>query len=598
MKLTTSKNRLTAKTAFGRLARFRKDEDGGMIIFSLILFVLILTFGGIAVDLMRFEAVRTKLQGTLDRATLAAADLDQTIPPADIVVDYFTKAGMIEFLDGDPIIDERISYRIVTANAKAEMPLFFFDLPRIFLSPLTDGLTSLTVSGSSTAEERLSNVEVSLVLDTSGSMAWENRIIHMRQAAREFVTDLLANNANTSQGLITISLIPYNSAVNPGDRIGNELTFTPTHNYSNCVLFDTADFHDTAIDLDRTYDKMGHFARNGPDGPIESPECNIGSENAIVLHSSHEGHLHGQIDALNPQGRTAIDVGMKWGASLLDESTQDLTTALTGTEPMNGDVLAAATGRPNAFSESDILKVIILMTDGRNVDSFDLDNHYFFGDHGDQNSFDFKYGQSPFWFDRNNASEDLYDVSESRIWYQYRGLNTPDRGDDLFFNLDDLGSESLRNYPGGFNDQSDYIDALTFGPNPGVGAGRNYLHYVRHASWQDIFAEWTQGQVRDNLMKPAKDHGVISGTQDYAPNIDNIIVTSQQADANLAEICEAARNKGIVIYTVAFAAAPSGQAALRNCASSPSHYFDVNGTGIVDAFKAIASDIGALKLTQ
>jgi len=158
MELKTNKNRMTVANAFGRLSRFRDDEDGGMIIFSLILFVLILTFGGMAVDLMRFETTRAQLQGTLDRATLAAADLDQTEDPATIVEDYFTKAGMIDFLDGAPIVDEGINYRIVTANASAEMPLFFYDLPRVFMSPFTSGLTSLTVTGASTAEDIAANM--------------------------------------------------------------------------------------------------------------------------------------------------------------------------------------------------------------------------------------------------------------------------------------------------------------------------------------------------------------------------------------------------------------------------------------------------------
>ena len=94
------------------LARFRRDEDGGIIIFSLFIFVLMLWFTGMSIDLMRFETTRTKVQGTLDRAVLAAADLDQELPPADVVRDYFEKAGMLDFLDGEPIVDEGINYRV------------------------------------------------------------------------------------------------------------------------------------------------------------------------------------------------------------------------------------------------------------------------------------------------------------------------------------------------------------------------------------------------------------------------------------------------------------------------------------------------------
>ncbi len=53
-----------------RLRAFGRDENGSLIVFTLILFVLMAMMGGIAVDLMRYEATRVQLQQTLDRATL------------------------------------------------------------------------------------------------------------------------------------------------------------------------------------------------------------------------------------------------------------------------------------------------------------------------------------------------------------------------------------------------------------------------------------------------------------------------------------------------------------------------------------------------
>ena len=37
---------------------------------------------------------------------------------------------------------------------------------------------------------------------------------------------------------------------------------------------------------------------------------------------------------------------------------------------------------------------------------------------------------------------------------------------------------------------------------------------------------------------------------------------------------------------------------MSNCASSPSHYFQVEGVEIKDAFEAIARQINQLRLTQ
>ena len=99
----------------GIFHRFRKDEDEALIVFSLMM-IMILWFGGMAVDLMRYETTRAKLQGSLDLATLAAVNLDQIVPPADVVRDYLDKAGILHFLQGEPTVSQGINYRVVTAQ--------------------------------------------------------------------------------------------------------------------------------------------------------------------------------------------------------------------------------------------------------------------------------------------------------------------------------------------------------------------------------------------------------------------------------------------------------------------------------------------------
>ena len=54
--------------------QYRQDEDGSLIMFSLFIFLAMLMFGGIAVDLMLYENRRTHIQNSTDRAVLAAAN--------------------------------------------------------------------------------------------------------------------------------------------------------------------------------------------------------------------------------------------------------------------------------------------------------------------------------------------------------------------------------------------------------------------------------------------------------------------------------------------------------------------------------------------
>jgi hypothetical protein len=151
------------------------------------------------------------------------------------------------------------------------------------------------------------------------------------------------------------------------------------------------------------------------------------------------------------------------------------------------------------------------------------------------------------------------------------------------------------------------------------GIGPTYENDVRNARWQELFASWEFNRVNNALLSRAYNHGYLpwsdgtdwaysaaTGWYEYNKpdfldadySLDQNLVRSWEADDRLSDLCESARNEGIIIYTIAFEAPSAGRSALQDCASSPSHYFDVTGTDISAAFSAIASDIRALKLTQ
>ena len=56
------------------LKQFGRDEDGSIIVLTLLLLFGMLIVGGMAVDFMRYESRRAQLQSVSDRAVLAAAD--------------------------------------------------------------------------------------------------------------------------------------------------------------------------------------------------------------------------------------------------------------------------------------------------------------------------------------------------------------------------------------------------------------------------------------------------------------------------------------------------------------------------------------------
>ena len=204
MKLRMTPDLSDAKAARTFFKQFRKDEDGGLIIFGLFIFVLMIMVAGMAVDLMRHETARVQLQGSTDICALAAADLTQTLDPAAVVVDCMTKNGTAEYLVGQPVVDPGLNYRVVTTTARATIPTFFMH----FL-----GIDTLSAPAVSKAEEWVTNVEISLVLDISGSMRNNGRFRNMQTAAKAFIKAVLDTNTGNT---VSINVVPYAGQTNPG----------------------------------------------------------------------------------------------------------------------------------------------------------------------------------------------------------------------------------------------------------------------------------------------------------------------------------------------------------------------------------------------
>lgn len=80
--------------------------------------------------------------------------------------------------------------------------------------------------------------------------------------------------------------------------------------------------------------------------------------------------------------------------------------------------------------------------------------------------------------------------------------------------------------------------------------------------------------------------------------VNNVI--NAKGDALMHSICQLAKGKNIIIYTIGFElrSDPSAAAALAECASAPDNHFLVQGVEISSAFETIAANILKLKLVQ
>lgn len=544
------------------------------MVFGLLMMLLILIVGGIAVDTMRFETQRTRLQATADSAVLAAASLSQVRDAREVVEDYFDKAGLLHLL-GDVEVDEGLNFKNVRVTASTTVPTFFMRLV---------GINSLNLNTLGAAEERINNVEVSLVLDLSGSMNQYNRIENLQAAAEDFIDTLLGA---TSDGQISISIIPYTGHVNAGPHILSQYNVTHDQGYSHCIDFDDADFTTTAMPVTQTLMGAGHgfpwehttyYNRNNPAPPFY--DCPIAPGNAgleIMPLQSNPQVLKDRINAMEALGATSIDIGLKWGAAMLDPSFRPVVAGLVDLE----QVAPEFSNRPFDFDEPDTLKVVVLMTDGENFEERRIIDSM-------------KSGASNVWInpdDTSTGTYSLYNPSNGRYWWSsnnswqdYPYGNSPEQS---------CTTETVCtrwNWRGNCT-QTSQEQTCTVTGYSGPARQLDYPELWHRASmyWvgRNIYAA-AEGYAHNQSANRAR-QWLFSWTTSTAPSVK---------DQRLRDMCDAVKSTGMIIFSVAFEADPGGIRELRDCATSNAHFFDVDGLEVRTAFRSIAVQISQLRLTQ
>ena len=233
------------------LNRFRRSEGGGITIFSLFIFLVMLLLSGMAVDLMRLETNRSRVQNAIDGAVLAAANLDQSGDCETLVRDFFDKSGLEDSRLSVRCNDTTIGAgelvgRQVAANYDLQVDTFFMSLL---------GIEELrTVSVGAAAEGRQA-IEISLVLDISLSMRGD-KITNLKSAVEGFLQQVLnvtcnSNGEDCVQAIesedITINIVPYGGHVNPGPELFALMGGNRWHAWSSCKEVPPSDFDDADL---------------------------------------------------------------------------------------------------------------------------------------------------------------------------------------------------------------------------------------------------------------------------------------------------------------------------------------------------------------
>jgi Flp pilus assembly protein TadG len=617
------------------MLRFRDDERGSMSLIIIFTFLAMIIFGGIAVDVMRFETRRVAMQQTLDRAALAAAslpdvdDLTKVRKPADVASDWFAKTKldeglfMVEYATPTVTAINVPGKREVTMSASVKSHNFFMGIfsPRDYLEAPT----------STKAAQGVANVELMLVLDITGSMneasiePGKTKIQALKAAALSFV-DILQEN-DKSNG-VSIGIVPYAAQVNMPKSLRQQ--FTGVTNVSSwdgvvgagvpnidCIEIPTSSYGQTALPLD-TVMPMAAVADSlplvgtvpafsptsawaNPVGPsignracstvadnAATPLVNEATANQIMLPTKNLPLVKDKISALVANGNTNIAIGMRWGTALIDYKARDIYTAI-GDKTKDGSVQ----GRPDLNGSQKTRKIIVLMTDGEHVKNTHILDA-------------FKSGPSPIW--RGAGSPVRYAI---RYWDDGTWHNNNKRpacaGTNEYFiphlkrawvdlnnnKVEDTGER-------GACDPQAWASTPSW-PNSGTVSRLDWSEV-----WRYLKVTWVVQQLymRSNVADIPADINVIMNDMRAT-----YLSSENDMDALLKTNCEIARKPaseggaGVEVFGIMFDDKPSarGIAAIKSCVttSDSTYYYEPKSPAdLMAAFNLIATDISDLRLTQ
>jgi Flp pilus assembly protein TadG len=212
-----------------RVKHWIRRDDGSMTIFGMFVFFAMLLVAGIAIDAMRFEHERVRMQGATDRSVLAGTMLRQNISgatPEQLIRSFMEAEGLGPQVAGaNQIYETPISGgRMMTVAPVASIPATFM---RWF------GIDQINIATPSTAMEALGRVdmEVVMVLDVTGSMGATTangltRIQNLRLAAADLATTLLGDD-DREHGQVALSIVPYAEHVLPPPGFINHFVNLP-----------------------------------------------------------------------------------------------------------------------------------------------------------------------------------------------------------------------------------------------------------------------------------------------------------------------------------------------------------------------------------
>ena len=577
------------------VAAFARDEEGVITIVALIFFVMMMLAGGVAIDFMRAETERAKLQYTLDRAVLAAASLTQETERDIVVKDYLRAAG----LEGHPVSitgegGPGSDFRRVTVEAQGS-------IDSLFLRML--GVDQLRIPASATAEERKSTIELVLVLDMSGSMdkpsggaSGETKMDALQEAANSFVEKVVSGREENT----VVSIVPYGAQVDMGPTFGRYFPFSRWHTYSSCARFEVGDYRTTAIRDGEPLRQLASFQLWGfPATPSSPAVPNEGDRDGEVnarclptqarplLWSSDVTAIETLINSLNPNGGTGTDVATKWAVALLDPSSRPRRDAMI----RDGVLATTVRGVPASYDDTGTMKVLVLMTDGNIDEKEDIRASGLWNQDGTPKKSGIVAWRNDF---AGLSQAQIHAAIDADVAVRKAHATAAERAGKIVYYVRDEARPTVfyRAYDG--TDGRHWPPRYKEYSRADIGAGAYELDFGQlwaiksYEHVKDAMAKDLPSAVRARYGNPR---------EEYHSNVHG--KGTPRTQDNLAAICSAAKDRGVLVFTIGFRVEGSGLTDMRDCASGAANFYDVQiKESLQAAFDQIARVVTQLTLTR
>jgi Flp pilus assembly protein TadG len=355
MRTITMVTTMKSNRIVGRLRRalknFRTAKGGNVVLTFALSTIPIIGFVGAAVDYSRANSVKAAMQAAVDSTALMLSKDAQNLTTSQLN----TKAGT--YFNALFNRTEATNLLVTPTFTNPQQGSFRLDVTATANVPTTFtkvfGQSNLAINVKSEVMWGMRKLEVALALDNTGSMASSGKLSNLKTAVHNLL-DTLKKAAKTD-GDVKVSIIPFDTTVNIGTSYKNKSWFdygSLNCGWSSCTSSNWKNYWEGCV-RDRTYSYDTQV-----DAPTNSatyfPVYDCGSPAQAMPLSTNWTALNNKVDDMVANGNTNVTIGLVWAWQ-----------ALTPGDPFTG----ASSPAP------DLDKVIILLTDGDNTESWKNSNN-------------------------------------------------------------------------------------------------------------------------------------------------------------------------------------------------------------------------------